>query len=83
DHLQGAISYLMSFRYDYTITPELQNWGYEVVTRRSTSQNGADKTADNGATNGTATNGTTTNGTTTNGSSEGTLDTVADDLLNS
>ena len=82
DHLQGAASHLMSFRYKYKVTPELQNWGYDVVTRRSTTQNGDDKTADNGSTNGTATNGSTTNGTTTNGSSEGSLDTMTNDLLN-
>ncbi|MCB0163353.1 MAG: hypothetical protein KDI79_03940 [Anaerolineae bacterium] len=82
DHLQGAASFLMSFRYKNVITPELQNWGYVVVTRRSAGQNGDDKTTDNGSTNGTAANGTTTNGATTNGSAEGTVDPLTDDLLN-
>ncbi|MCB9100908.1 MAG: hypothetical protein H6632_15320 [Anaerolineales bacterium] len=81
DHLQGAASHLMSFRYNYTITPELQNWGYVVVTRRSAGQNGDDKTAANGSTNDTAANGTPTNGSAANGSSEVTLDTVTDGLL--
>ena len=67
DHLQGAASFLMSFRYKNVITPELQNWGYVVVTRRSAAQNGDDKTAENGST--------------TNRSSEGTLDTVTNDPL--
>ena len=82
NHLQGAASYLLNFRYKNVITPELQNWGYVVVTRRSPAQNGADKPADNGSTNDTAANDTTTNGTTTNRSSAGTLDTMTDDLLN-
>jgi len=77
DYLQGAASYLLNFRYKNKITPELQNWGYVVVTRRNTAQNGDDKPAANGSTNGTAANGATTNG-----SSAGTLDTMTNDLLN-
>ncbi|MCB9098244.1 MAG: hypothetical protein H6632_01800 [Anaerolineales bacterium] len=42
-HLQGAASHLLTFRYNYKITPELQNWGYIVVTRRSAGQNSAIK----------------------------------------
>lgn len=83
DHLQGAASFLMNFRYKNVITPELQNWGYIVVTRRSAGQNGADKTtAANGSTNGAAANDAAANGATANGSAAGTLDTVTDNLLN-
>ena len=54
-HLQGAASYLLSFRYKNVITPELQNWGYVVVIRRSAAQNSDDKTPANGSTTDTAT----------------------------
>ncbi|HRV95782.1 MAG TPA: hypothetical protein P5526_26750, partial [Anaerolineae bacterium] len=54
-HLQGAASYLLSFRYKNVITPELQNWGYVVVIRRSAAQNSDDKTPANGSTSDTAT----------------------------
>ena len=54
-HLQGAASYLLSFRYKNVITPELQNWGYVVVIRRSAAQNSDDKTPANSSTSDTAT----------------------------
>ena len=37
DQLQGAVVYLLNFKFSFTLTVELQNWGFEVIARHSTS----------------------------------------------
>lgn len=37
DQLQGAVVYLLNFRFNFTLTVEFENWGFEVIARRSVS----------------------------------------------
>ncbi|MCB9077945.1 MAG: hypothetical protein H6631_10155 [Anaerolineaceae bacterium] len=33
-HLQSAVVHLLTFQFDYKLTKELQNWGFDMVERR-------------------------------------------------
>ncbi len=39
-HLQAAAVYLLSTRYNFSVSPELQRWGFEVVSLRNGAANG-------------------------------------------
>lgn len=69
-HIQAAAVNLLSLRYNYLLSPALQNWGYDVVRKRSesTGASAANPPAE------------TPTGSSANGSSEGMLDSSRDDL---
>lgn len=39
-HLQAAAAYLVTTRYNFSVSPELQRWGFEVVSPRNGAANG-------------------------------------------
>ncbi|MCB0191374.1 MAG: hypothetical protein KDJ65_05470 [Anaerolineae bacterium] len=96
NQLQGAAVYLLNFRFNFILTVDLQDWGFNVVTRRSDSEDeedteatvdaAADTNATPEASSGettsetTSTNGTATNGTYTNGSVPEDADAVVNGL---
>lgn len=94
NQLQGAVVYLLNFKFDFIVTVELENWGFEVVTRRSASTEEADETAvatdapaeaeaaPQPAPETTTPEATSTNGAYTNGSTNDNLDLMPDALLN-
>lgn len=55
NHLQSALVYLLTEQYNYKLTPELENWGFEVVLMRN--GNGHGRPNGNGASNGHDQNG--------------------------
>lgn len=82
NQLQGAVVYLLNFRFNFKLTVKLEKWGFEIVTRRNAAEEeeedapveAADPAApaDAAATEPapettTSTNGSPTNGTYTNG----------------
>ena len=92
NQLQGAVVYLLNFRYNFILTVDLQDWGFEVVARRNAAEEEEEEApveaaADPAATSDAAstepapettpTNGAQTNGTYTNGSQPDDADLVS------
>ncbi|MCB9109594.1 MAG: hypothetical protein H6633_35970 [Anaerolineales bacterium] len=92
NYLQSAATHLLTFNFDFVVTVELQNWGFNVTTRRSTSSEEkaeeplvdapAETTTPEPAPETITPEATPTNGTSTNGSTNGSLDLVPDETLN-
>ncbi|MCB0168397.1 MAG: hypothetical protein KDI79_29485 [Anaerolineae bacterium] len=95
NQLQGAVVYLLNFRFNFILTVDLQDWGFDVVTRRSDSEEEEDEatvdapveaeTAPEPAPEASApepapTNGSYTNGSQTNGRLLDDVDVVSDGL---
>ena len=92
DLLQGAVVYLLNFRFNNKLTVKLEKWGFEVVARRNAAEEEEEEApveaaADPAATSDAAstepapettpTNGAQTNGTYTNGSQPDDADLVS------
>ena len=91
NYLQSAVTHLLTFEYDFTLTLELQNWGFDVGPRRTGSSEDKEEaaladapaeteSAPESATEGPASEPASTNGTNGNGSSADDLDLVPDML---
>lgn len=92
NYLQSAMTDLLTFKFGFKLTVELQKWGYDVSPRRTASaeeeeEKVADPPAETSPTSPPAPAAPTaevapTNGTTSNGSTNGSLDLVPDEVLN-
>lgn len=75
DHLRSAAVFLVSRRFKFKVTRDLENWGYEVVKRSTRAGKGdAEAIAETDSTNGTEAT-TTTDNLNLNGTGEVVLDT--------
>ena len=89
DLLQGAVVYLLNFRFNNKLTVKLEKWGFEVVTRRNPAEEEAAETAaatdapaEAEAAPQSAPEDTSTNGTYTNGALNDNLNLMPEEMLN-
>lgn len=92
NYLQSAVTHLLTFSFDFILTLELQNWGFDVGPRRTTSSEEkaeepladapAETTTPEPAPVTTTPDTTATNGAYSNGSTSDSPDLVPDTLLN-
>ena len=92
NQLQGAAVYLLNFRFNFILTVDLQDWGFDVVTRRTDSEEEDEEATVEGAAEAEATPEATseeaapeaapTNGTYTNGSQLEDMDVISNGLSN-